>query len=108
MTETKARTSNEVILSSLAPFSHVEVREKQDGTWTVWYPDVSWIPCAPVCRLTDVERSHKHDYEQKWYETHYKPETLADAIDWATQIAEGVEVKVLPYLTAAEKKAATA
>lgn len=77
---------------------HVEVREKQNGTWRVYYPDPGWIPCEPVCHL-----KHKHDYEQNWIESHYKPEDYEDALNWAEAISEGREVKVVTFVPLRER-----
>jgi len=74
----------------LPPFPHVEVRERRDGTFRVWYPDPGWIPCAPVCHL-----KHSHDYKQGFVESYYHPTSREDAMDWAEKLAEGREVKVL-------------
>lgn len=97
--------AKEVLKKTLPPFPHIEVREDSRGNWRVFYPDPGWIPCAPVCRLKEVERSHKHTYEQAWIETNYTPSSYADAVDWATLLAEGREVKAVPYKTLAERNA---
>lgn len=102
---TNVVSSRQVTRQSLAPFSHVELRERQNGSWLVFYPDPGWIPCAPACRLNQVMRTHKHDYEQAWLQTHYTPTSYEDALAWANLLAEGREVKVLPYKTLAERNA---
>lgn len=101
-------SDRELLLATLPPCPHIEVREKRDGTWTVWYPDPGWIPCAPNCQLNKVQRAHKHDYEQTFVETHYVPTSFSDAMAWAEDLAEGREIKVLPYMTLGERNAARA
>ena len=103
---TKVVSSSEVMRVSMPPNSHIEMRQKQNGTWTVWYPDPGWIPCAPVCRLATVQPGHKHDYQQGWIQTNYTPTSYEDALEWADLLAEGHEVKILPHLTIAERNAA--
>lgn len=97
--------AREVLKKTLPPFPHVEVREDSKGAWRVYYPDPGFVPCAPVCRLKDVDRNHKHVYEQAFIETNYAPTSYDDALDWATLLAEGREVKVVPYKTLAERNA---
>lgn len=98
--------SAEVTRLVLPPCPHFEVREQQNGTWSVWYPDPAFIPCAPVCDLGKVMRTHKHVYEQDWIKTNYQPTNYEDAMQWAEYLAEGRDVKVFPFLTAAEKRVA--
>jgi hypothetical protein len=76
----------------------IEVREKQNGSWRVWYADPAWIPCDPRCEI-----KHKHDREMNWIETHYVPTSYADALDWAEFLAEGREVRIVPYVPLAER-----
>lgn len=101
----KSMTSDELLRATLPPaFSEpVEVRERQDGKWRVWYPDPGWIPCEPVCRLKDRDKNHKHDYEQRWIESNYEPSTYFDALEWAEGMGHR-EVRVVPYATPAERK----
>jgi hypothetical protein len=81
----------------LPPAKHIEVREKQNETWVVFYPDPGFIPCAPACDLSKIMRAHKHEYEPSWIETNYKPTSYEDALEWAEYLAEGREVKVIPF-----------
>ena len=93
--EVKNVIPSEVVMRQTAPkafFLHIEVRERMDGGWRVWYPDPAWIPCEPVCKLV-----HKHDYEMRWIESHYKPVDFEDALGWANSLCEGREVKVISY-----------
>lgn len=69
---------------------YIEVREKTDGTWIVSYPDEAFIPCAPVCKLT-----HKHEYEAKLVESHYKPIDYKDAMSWAKKLASGRKIQTV-------------
>lgn len=98
-------TASAVMQKSLAPSTHVEVRERQDGSWLVFYPDPGWIPCAPACRLNQVIRGHKHDYQQPWIQSYYIPTSLHDAIEYATFVSDGREVKTMPFRTIAERNA---
>lgn len=102
---TNVISARETLRMTLPPFPHVEVRENSKGAWRVFCPDSAFIPCAPVCRLKDVDRNHKHKYEQDFLETHYTPRDYDDAIAWAELLAEGREVKVVPYKTTAERNA---
>lgn len=95
----------ETLRLTLPPFPHVEVRENSKGAWRVFIPDSGFIPCSPVCRLKDVDRNHKHKYEQDFLETNYSPSDYDDAMAWAELLAEGREVKVVPYKTTAERNA---
>lgn len=104
---TRTIPARELIRQMLPPFPHIEVREKQNGTWTVWYPDPAWIPCAPSCNLRERDRYHKHDFDQPFIQTHYVPTSYSDALAWAESLADGREVKILPYMTLAERKAAS-
>lgn len=101
-------SSREVLTHTLPPFPHIELREKRDGSWSVWYPDSGWIPCSSNCRLGDVLRGHKHDRVQPWIETNYTPTSYDDALAWAELLAEGREVKVLKFMTIGERNAARA
>ena len=104
----KNLTSAEVTVLMLAPTKHIEVREKQNGTWSVFYPDPGFLPCPPGCDLAKVVRTHKHEYEQGWIESTYKPEDYADACDWAALLAEGREVKIVPFVPLQERRRKTA
>ena len=79
----------------LPPTGHIEVREKRDGTWLVFYPDPGFIPCEPTCNLSKVMRNHKHSFKQDFIQSTYIPTSYADALDWADKLAEGREVKVV-------------
>lgn len=109
MTQTKHRQANlsprEILTQTLPPFTHIEVREKRDGSWSVWYPDPGWIPCAANCRLNEVLRGHKHDRVQPWIETHYTPTSYEDALVWAELLAEGRDVRVVKFMTIGERNA---
>lgn len=83
----------------LPPRGHVEVRERKDGTYRVWYPDEGFVPCAPSCDLR-----HKHEYKQGHVESFYHPATFDDAVEWAYKLADGREVKIVPVNTGAVKK----
>lgn len=100
----KEMTSHEVTRASMAPFTHIEVRERQNGSWTVHYPDPGFVPCAPVCDLKKNVRGHKCDYEQSFIETNYKPTSFADAMDWANYLADGREVKVVSFVPLSERR----
>jgi hypothetical protein len=89
----------DVTRTMLPPRGHVEVRERRDGTYRVWYPDEGWIPCPPVCDL-----KHSHNYRQGHVESFYHPTSLEDAMEWAYQLAEGREVKVVPVNPGAVKR----
>lgn len=104
--ESKAMTSDELLRATLPPgFAEpVEVRERQDGSWRVFYPDPGWIPCEPVCHLKERYKNHKHDYEQRWIESNYVPASYSDALDWAETLGHR-EVRVVGYMTPAERKA---
>ena len=102
----RAMTSAEVTRMMLPPAGHVEVRERQNGSWSVFYPDPGFIPCSPVCNLNKVLRNHKHDYEQTWIESTYKPTSYQDALDWARYLSDGREVKVVAFVPLAERRAA--
>lgn len=102
--ESKSMTSKEVIMATLAPFTHIEVRGRQNGSWTVHYPDPGFVPCAPVCDLKKNVRGHKCDYEQSYIETNYKPTSYADAMGWANYLAEGREVKVVSFVPLSERR----
>lgn len=69
---------------------HVEVRERHDGKWVVSYPDEAFIPCAPVCHL-----KHKHEYDSKLVESHYKPVDYKDAMSWAKKLAGGRKIQTV-------------
>lgn len=69
---------------------YVEVREKSNGTWIVSYPDEGFIPCAPVCNL-----KHKHEYDAKLVESHYKPKDYKDAMSWAKKLAGGRKIQTV-------------
>lgn len=97
-------SSAEVTRMMLPPSQHVEVRERQNGSFTVHYPDPGFIPCAPVCDLKRNVRGHKCDYEQKWIETHYQPTSYEDALAWATYLSDGREVKVVGFVPLAERR----
>ena len=86
------KTSAEVLASMQPPRGQIEVRERRDGTWRVWYPDEGYIPCPPVCEL-----KHSHDYKQKMVESFYHPTSREDAKLWAAALAEEREVKVFRY-----------
>lgn len=98
----------DVLAQTLPPSPHIEVREKRDGSWSVFYPDPGWIPCAANCRLGEVLRGHKHDRVQPWIETNYVPTSFEDAMAWAELLAEGKPVKVMKYMTIGERNAARA
>jgi hypothetical protein len=90
---TSVISSAEVTHSMLRPAGHVEVRQRRDGTWRVLYQDPGYIPCMHDCQV-----KHKHDRDSvSWIETNYTPTSKKDALDWAEQLAEGREVKVLPF-----------
>lgn len=82
--------SRQVIIDTTIPNlgGHIEVREHQNGTFTVWYPDEAFCPCAPVCG-----EKHKHSYKQGHVQSTYSPVSRDDADDWAFKMAEGREVK---------------
>ena len=84
-------------MATMPPSKWIEVRERHNRTYTVHYPDPAFIPCQPVCDLKKNVRGHKCDYEQKWIETNYKPIDHDDAVKWAEYLADGREVKVVPY-----------
>lgn len=67
---------------------HIEIREHLNGSFSVWYPDPGFTPCAPTCG-----EKHKHTFKQGHVESEYEPTDRADADDWAYQLAEGREVK---------------
>ena len=73
--------------------THVEVRQKQNGTWRVFYPDPGWISCPPDCKI-----KHKHDYEPAWCESTYQPTSYKDAMDWAGKMAGSREIKVIKFV----------
>lgn len=79
----------------------LQVREKMNGSWIVLYPDPGFIPCAPVCHLR-----HKHEYEQTLIESTYKPTDFDDAMDWASSLADGREIKIVKYERHKAKSAA--
>lgn len=81
---------------TLPPRGHIEVRERANGTWSVFYADPGFVPCAPGCDLQRVMRTHKHTYEQAMIESTYKPESYEDALDWAQYLAEEREIKIVP------------
>lgn len=94
--EVKNIIPSEVVMRQVMPKAftlHIEVRERMDGTWRVWYPDPGWIACEPVCKL-----KHKHDYEIAWIESRYHPTDYEDALAWADYISDGREVKVVSYV----------
>lgn len=99
----RSMTSAEVIIATMPPRGHVEIRERQDKTFRVFYSDEGFIPCAPVCRLGEYTKSHKHDYTQKMVESYYIPVSEDDAIDYAERLAEGREVKMLRFKTINER-----
>lgn len=76
----------------------IEVRERQNGTWRVWYPDPAWIACDTRCEI-----KHKHDRELHWIECHHQPAIYADALEWAEYLADGREVRIVPYVPVAER-----
>ena len=84
--------AGEVTRMMLPPRGIIEVRERQDYSWKVLYPDEGFIPCPPVCAL-----KHSHDYKQKMVETFYQPTDQDDAMAWAQMLAEEREIKVFPY-----------
>jgi len=71
---------------------HIEVRQKRDGSFSIFYPDEGFISCPPVCDL-----KHKHDYERGWTESSVVPKNKEDAMTWAQMLAEDREVKFIPY-----------
>lgn len=79
--------------------SHVEVREKMNGTWRIFYPDPAWIPCDPRCEV-----KHKHDREMNWIESNYQPVDYEDALDWADVLAEGREVKTVSFVPLSQRR----
>jgi hypothetical protein len=85
-------SSAEVIRQTMPPRGHVEVRERRDYEWRVWYPDEGFVPCAPVCHL-----QHSHDYQQKLVESFYQPADEDDAVEYAALLAGSREVKVVPF-----------
>lgn len=102
----KAMTSDELMRATLPPAFAlpVEIRERQDGGWRVFYPDPGWIPCEPVCRLKDRDRNHKHDYDQRWIESNYHPTSYDDALEWAWSLGHG-EPRIVPFVPLYERKA---
>ena len=98
-------TSEELLRATVPPAFAlpIEVRERQDGTWRVWYADPGWIPCEPVCRLKDRDRNHKHDYDQRWVESNYEPTSYSDALEWANFLSEDREVRIMPFVPLAER-----
>ena len=90
--EVVATDGGAIMRQTLPPRGHIEVRERKDYSWRVWYPDEGFVPCAPVCELR-----HSHDYHQKHVESYYRPTDRADAESYARQLAEGRDVKVVPY-----------
>lgn len=91
-------SARECMRMTLPPRGTVELREKSDGTWIVSYPDPGFIPCSPVCDLQRaLGRKHKHDYTQKLIESTYQPGTYEAARKWAEELAEGFEIKIIPY-----------
>jgi len=101
---TKTISATETTIMALQPPMHIEVRERQNGSYGVFYADPGWIPCAPGCDMNRVVRSHKHDYTRPWVETYYKPADLEDAMDWAEKLAEGREVKLVPFVPLSERR----
>ncbi len=49
----------------------IELREKRDGTWTVWYLDEAFIPCPGVCRLKEVDRRHKCEHDRPYVQSYF-------------------------------------
>lgn len=94
--KSKAMTSRQLLMATLPPRGHIEVRERRDGTYSVFYPDMAFIPCPPVCRLKEVLRTHKCDREQGFVESNLPPTDFDAAMEWATFLAEEREVKVIP------------
>ena len=85
-------SSAEIVRTMMPPRGHIEVRERTDGAYRVWYPDEGFIPCPPVCDIR-----HSHDYKQKMVESYYHPTDLDDALEWAYSMAEEREVKLVPF-----------
>jgi hypothetical protein len=85
-------TSAEVTKMMLPPRGHIEVKEKKDYSFRVWYPDEGFVPCSMRCEI-----KHSHDYKQKMIESSYVPEDEADAMEYARLVAEGREIKVIHY-----------
>ncbi len=80
---------------------HIEVRERQNGSWTVHYLEDGWIPCPPSC-----EFKHKHDVVRPMVEAPYKGMTLDQALVVADDYANGREVLIVEFMTPAERRAA--
>lgn len=62
----------------------VEIKEKQDGSWSIWYPEEGWVLCT--CEKC------KHKTEHPLYESGYKPTDLEDAKRYAKTISKNVKI----------------
>lgn len=68
---------------------HVEIRERSNGSWTLFYPQVAWIGCLSDCKLR-----HKHQTVQPMEQSGETWQTLSEAQEAAQRYAHGREVKV--------------
>jgi hypothetical protein len=86
----------QLLLGNIAG-DHIEIRQKRDGTYRVWYPEEGFLPCPENCELNKVRRSHKHKFDRPFVESYYVPTSLSDATDWAESLALGRDVILIPY-----------
>jgi len=78
---------------------HIEVKQKANGEWRVFYPDPGWISCPPDCSI-----KHKHDYDPAWVESTYQPMDYEDALAWAEKMAEKREIVIVPFVPINQRK----
>jgi hypothetical protein len=76
----------------------IEIRQQRDKTYKVFYPEVGFI-ADPVCP-TGCKVHHKHTRKLKergWEACFGSWESLTEAQKWAEFIAEGRDVKMVPF-----------
>lgn len=109
--DSKNMTSPEVIKMMMPPPLHIEMRQKLNGDWLIFYPDPGFLPCSPVCAFGQRGMplpTHKHEHEPKWIESEYKPTDRDDALAYSTLLAEGREVKVIEWVPPQQRRAQAA
>ena len=63
---------------------HIEIKEKKDGSWEIWYPEEGWVACT--CDKC------KHVTEAPLFCSYYKPTSLEDAQDWLKDTRREIRV----------------
>lgn len=45
---------------------YLELREKTDGTWEIYYPEEGFVPCPTPCNIKEHDKQHKCTRDRGW------------------------------------------